>query len=279
MKIVSLNCWGGNRKDALLKWLTQMRDTVDMFCLQEVYTSMGGLAQSDLFDDIQNTLGSDFMGWFSPGQRGLYANHMVKANPNIDTGLAIFIRSSMAKVLDFQQSFIVGHRNMLTVEEVSDSDYTAYADRLPRALQILHFEHGDGVHWVIGNYHGIWQSHGKGDSPERLSQSRRLVEKLRHIKRTFRSYDMHEDAYKIVLCGDFNLTPDTKAFRLIEDNRVIKFNELVTLNNIESTRTSLYKKSCKFADYMFVSRSVDLGGLEVPDIPISDHRPLIAGLK
>ncbi len=59
--------------------------------------------------------------------------------------------------------------------------------------------------FTVLNFHGLWNGRGKSDSDDRLAQSRRLVDVLHRLKAPF------------VLCGDFNLAPDTKSLAMLEE--------------------------------------------------------------
>ena len=73
-----------------------------------------------------------------------------------------------------------------------------------------------------------------------------------------------------ILCGDFNLRPDTESMKIIED----RMHNLIYLYQVNSTRTSLYKKEEKFADYILTSPEVKTHRFAVLDHEVSDHKPL-----
>ncbi len=69
MKIISLNIWGGNKKEALLDFFKKYSISTDIFCLQEVLDNAKTerLIYKDenmnIFNDIQHML-PDFKGHF-----------------------------------------------------------------------------------------------------------------------------------------------------------------------------------------------------------------------
>ena len=76
----------------------------------------------------------------------------------------------------------------------------------------------------------------------------------------------------MVLCGDLNLLPDTKSLKMIEEG--LKMRNLVTEYGITSTRTPLYTKEGKYADYILVGPGLTVKEFNVlPDV-VSDHAPL-----
>jgi endonuclease/exonuclease/phosphatase family metal-dependent hydrolase len=100
---------------------------------------------------------------------------------------------------------------------------------------------------------------GKSDSPERIAQSQKIRNFLDSI-----------DKPKI-LCGDFNLRPDTESMKILEKG----MNNLIQIYDITSTRTSLYDKEEKFADYVLTSPDVVIKAFQKLFHEVSDHAPLL----
>ena len=74
-----------------------------------------------------------------------------------------------------------------------------------------------------------------------------------------------------ILCGDFNLLPETKSLRILEENMV----DLVKKFDIHSTRSVSFKYETRYADYMLVSPDVVVERFNAPHINVSDHLPLV----
>jgi endonuclease/exonuclease/phosphatase family metal-dependent hydrolase len=74
-----------------------------------------------------------------------------------------------------------------------------------------------------------------------------------------------------MLCGDFNLRPDTQSLELLEHDML----NLIKSHKVTSTRTSLYPKDEKFADYIFVSKDITVNQFNVLQHEVSDHAPLL----
>ncbi len=73
-----------------------------------------------------------------------------------------------------------------------------------------------------------------------------------------------------VLCGDLNLLPTSDTFRVLAEIG------LVDLVGEAPTRTSLYPKPVRSANYVLVSNVEDVQHFEAPATPeVSDHRPLV----
>jgi endonuclease/exonuclease/phosphatase family metal-dependent hydrolase len=86
-----------------------------------------------------------------------------------------------------------------------------------------------------------------------------------------------------MVMGDFNLLPETESVRKIER---AGYRNLISEFAITTTRGSLVKKMHpeygvgpfgfqEYADYAFVTPGIRVGSFEVPDVPVSDHLPLI----
>lgn len=246
MKLISLNIWGGKVFKPLLDFLTEYSDKVDVFCFQEVFntsskrkTSNG--ARVNIFSEIASTL-PKFQGYFAPAETGLDFEGPVDFN--LSFGLATFVRNSL-QVDSCGDVVIYEGKNAL--------DHGA----MPRNIQHIHLKEKSPV--TLFNLHGLWSPDGKGDNEDRLLQSaktRKLLDKTNG---------------PIVLCGDFNLLPETQSLKILEDG----MKNLVKEFNVSSTRSRLYKKDDKFADYILVSPEIRVRKFQVLDVVVSDHLPLL----
>lgn len=112
---------------------------------------------------------------------------------------------------------------------------------------------------MIMNVHGLWNGMGKTDTPERIAQSEKIKEFMDNVPD------------RKILCGDFNLKPDTRSLKIIADG----MHDLIDKYNILSTRTSYYPKEEKFADYVFTSPDIKINKFSVLRDEVSDHAPLL----
>ena len=75
-----------------------------------------------------------------------------------------------------------------------------------------------------------------------------------------------------MLCGDFNIAPDTESIRIIGQG----MRNLVRDRAVVTTRSALFEFSCnEISDYVFVSPEVTVRSFEVPAVAVSDHFPLV----
>ena len=112
--------------------------------------------------------------------------------------------------------------------------------------------------------HGLRGEDGKHDTPERLAQAHALVALINRL---------WHPSEKLIVCGDFNLLPDSATFEILQS---LGLTDLMTARAFNGTRTSYYTKPERFADYILVSRQIDVSRFEVIREPeVSDHCPLL----
>lgn len=140
---------------------------------------------------------------------------------------------------------------------------------VPRAIQIQRIvDPGTGRSGLFAHFHGIRDPEGKHDTPERAVQAKAVVDAIGR---------MRQPDEPVILAGDFNLLPDSSTFAAFS---AIGLVDLVTTGGFTDTRTSLYAKSQRYADYLLVSEQVKVEAFDVPATPeVSDHRPLVLDFR
>jgi endonuclease/exonuclease/phosphatase family metal-dependent hydrolase len=238
MKLITLNIWGGHVRDALLEFVTSHRD-VDIFCLQEVYHSA-----SDKISEEERKVSLNIFSEL----HALLPKHVAFFRPVVGDayGIGMFVKKEI-EVLDEGEISI--HIN---------PNYPGRGPAHSRNLQWLKCVINNKNYSIL-NVHGLWNGMGKTDTPERIAQSQRI-----------RNFVDTLDTPKI-LCGDFNLRPDTESMKIIEKGMT----NLIQSYNINSTRTSYYPKAEKFADYIFTSPEITVNTFKVLQDEVSDHSPLL----
>lgn len=245
MKLICLNTWGGQLKNELRDFIVKQTEDTDIFCLQEVFNRATS-TREDLGHFDKN--GYETLVKLLPDYNEYYAP--VQTN---EGGLAIFVKSNIK----------VDRVSELFVYRQFDSMVNDDSETLGRNIQAVSFNK-DGQSYTVINFHGLWNVCGKTDTPDRLEQSRKIKEFIKA-----------EAIGRVVLCGDFNLEPDTKSIAIVEKG----MRNLIKENNIISTRSSYYKKSEKFADYVIVSKDLNVIRFEVLQDIVSDHLPLLLEFK
>jgi endonuclease/exonuclease/phosphatase family metal-dependent hydrolase len=230
-------------------FLKKYAPETDIFCLQEVLDADQGVLDErhpdeyvcgDLYRKIVAAL-PEFNGAFA--SFGDYPHRQSQA---------IFIRKTVP---------VTDIGDFLVYEPVKAHEFGS-AVIASRKLQHVTFDLA-GRECVVANLHGLWNGGGKGDCPERIAQSemvRKFLDGAKGAK---------------VLCGDFNLLPDTESLAILERGMV----NLVKTYSVKSTRTPLYREYGKpgasnFADYVIVSPDIKVESFDVlPDLA-SDHAAL-----
>lgn len=249
MRLISLNIWGGKLFGPLTDFLKAYSNKVDFFCFQEVYHSsfkkeIGDGMPSNVFLEISNLL-SNFRAFFAPTFKVNNSyNHM---GLDLSIGLAIFVRKTIP-VRTSGDIFIYGSKHELIGQKIKT---------MPRNLQYLTFTI-EGKSYLLCHFHGIWHPKTKVDTKDRLEQSKK-------IKKFLNAYEGRK-----ILCGDFNLLPNTKSMLILEKG----MRNLIKESNISTTRNSLYKRKEKYADYILISQGISVRNFKVIDLTVSDHLPL-----
>ncbi len=248
MRLVCLNAWGGTEFKNLIKFIEDQKNRTDIFCFQEIFSTGTSIKEShgmrpNLYQELLPVL-KEFQPFFEPVVEGKDLQGDVDFP--VEFGLAIFAKGN---ILVKNQGSIEIFPGTRTADDVW---------RHKRVLQYIVVENTDQN--IIGNVHGLHLGgNGKKDTPERIRQSQIIQE-------FFAS-----QTGKKILCGDFNLLPDTESVRLLEND----MRNLISHYKIPTTRSKLYTRGVPFADYTFVSPDVKVKSFEVPNVEASDHLPMI----
>lgn len=246
MKIITLNTWGGRIHKEMQDFLIKNQD-VDVFCFQEIYhnathihVAQGGIDPNlELFNDIARSL---------PRHNGYFRTHYLETY-----GLAIFVKEELEVVLE-DECFVHKFKGYVPEDIVANHARNVQVVIVKTKIEKLN----------IFNFHGLWNGKGKTDSEERLNQSKKLSEYIEQF-----------DGEKIV-CGDFNLEPNTESIKIIED---LPMRNLIKEYTVTSTRTSLYSKEGRYADYIFVSENIKVKTFKVLPEEVSDHSALFLEIQ
>ena len=256
MKLISLNIWGGRVYEPFLEFVRKQKKDVDIFCFQEVFKSEKNIfsdsIKTDIFSDIKEIL-KDYNAYYAPVVEK--TNLVKRVDYKIYWGQAIFVKKPI-EVVSEGNIFIWSeyNRGYTLLDEVeNEKDYIDF----PRLLHyVVLKENKKDV--LIANLHGYWIPGSKLDTPERLAQAEKIIKFL--------------DTKKMpqVLCGDFNLNPDTKSMTMLDNNMV----NLIKKYSIKNTRSKLHTRNDKFADYILITPDINVNKFEVMQDNVSDHLPL-----
>jgi endonuclease/exonuclease/phosphatase family metal-dependent hydrolase len=246
MKLICLNTWGGRGgKENLLNFFEEHKH-VDLFCLQEMWAASHDLIGRSVAGKILNldtimtrgvqeisAIMSDYLAYFHPH----YENY----------GIMMLVKKDL-QILDEGDFFVHHHKGYIPGP---NEDLGHHA----RNLQWVTIETKAGPRMII-NFHGLWNGKGKGDSEHRLTQSDKISTFLKNTTMPH------------VMCGDFNLTPDTESLKKLE---ALRMRNLIKEYGITSTRSNLYTKPEKYADYTLVSKDIEVKDFKILPDEVSDH--------
>ena len=242
MKLITLNAWGGRICEPLIDFIKKHQD-VDIFCMQEIYHEAFERDEywhheinSNLFNDLKK----------------VFPNHNCFFDSHLEDwwGLAIFVNKKFP-IIEHGDKFV--HLQKGYNVDLEKQGYTA------KNIQYITIMLNNKKLTVI-NLHGLWNNKGKGDFEERITQSKNIINFAKKLKNDF------------IICGDFNLLPETKSLKLIEQELGLR--NLISEYGITSTRTSYYKKEHKFADYVFITPGIIVKDFKVLPDEVSDHNPV-----
>jgi endonuclease/exonuclease/phosphatase family metal-dependent hydrolase len=239
MKIIQLNIWGGKLGQQIIDFLRA--ESPDFVCMQEVNDLKGraGYKFFGTLDEIK--AGADFTGVFmSP----TYSSRYMEREP--EYGNAILSRLP-----------IVSAKTVFTRGQYQRNFDIEQDDGNIRNLQVVTVEvNGQTLH--ILNHHG----HHVPDSKAGNDETRR---QMQVIADTIDTIDG-----PIILCGDFNLAPDSRSIALIND-------KLVNLSIVNKLRRTYNQFSIVDAvcDYIFVNDQIKVRHFAMSEALLSDHKALI----
>jgi endonuclease/exonuclease/phosphatase family metal-dependent hydrolase len=237
--------------DNILAFLKQ--EDPDIISLQEVYNSHDESMPRNFrtLDVLNKELTLPYSG-FSPAFKN------TKKEKEAVQGNAVLSRFPISK----------------TTEMFYDEPYKEYFDHeqnpkefpfVPRNLQHCEIQL-ERLTLNVFNTQGIWGTDGH-DNERRLQMGNIIYEEVTKTK-------------NVILAGDFNLFPDTKAMEPIQQelHNVFK-NELTTSFNMKRKTDPNTNYATSVVDMMFVSQNIKVLEHSCPEVDISDHLPLIATLE
>lgn len=236
MKILQLNIWGGKLGKQIISLLND--EQPDVICFQEVVK----LPTQDtlFFTALAEFEALGFQSFFSPVFGFNLMNHTA------EFGNAILAKSNFTKTETvFTRKAYVNDMDML------DKDYNI------RNLQHVVIQCDTGNLHIL-NHHGHHIHEHKNGDEETMRQCKIIADYIQTLNG------------KVVLCGDFNLAPQSQSLEQINSiliNQVLK-------SEVTTTRTPLTPKT-EVCDYIFTSKEIDVKQFKVADKIVSDHAALI----
>ncbi len=247
LKLVNLNVWlGGKLMPQILDFLS--KEQPDILTLQEAYNE-SDQSLPDYFRTLQVICSELKLPYyhFEPsfyeeleGRKIDRGNAVISKFP-ITEKSGLFIFGGYGKIVDVREQFHAHPRNMQkSVIDVNGTLLNVY------------------------NLQGIYGEHGN-DTPERIEMMKVVAEEIK-------------DKENVILTGDFNMQPDTKAISQVTAYLDSVFGmELLSTFNMRRKENPGYKTSS--VDMVFVSKNLKVLEKKMPDVDVSDHNPLVVQLE
>lgn len=239
MKIIQLNSWQGKFGREIIAFLKAEKP--DFVCMQEV-NDLKGRAGYKFFatlDEIKEAAAFEHV-FMSPAyssgymEREIeYGNAILSNLPFTDTG-TVFTRGGYKRHFDIEKDD--GNTRNLQVAAVKSG---------PKTLNILN-HHG---HRIPGS------KAGDGETTRQMGIIAGIIDSLEG---------------PIIVCGDFNLAPDSQSLGLIND----KLKNLSVENKLTNTYNQ-FSANHAVCDYIFVNGEIKVRSFEMSDKVLSDHKALI----
>ena len=248
IKFVQINIYKGQYLEALTGFLKDQNP--DFISMQEVTSGELNLCDKnlDLFEYFKKELGLS----------GVLDKVMKPVDsPNSFLGNAVF---SKYQIIDSET---------LVLKTFDDFTLTTFNDfksftRFPRNLISAECD-ADGRKVRVISWHGAWTA-PPTDTEETLRQAKKVAGYLKNLKEPF-----------IVGC-DMNTVPQSKTAGLIN---AVANNLMMNSGVLQTNHPKIHKIAPRgfLIDYIFTSSHFKLKKLEVPEVTISDHLPVVAALE
>ncbi|KKQ89576.1 MAG: hypothetical protein UT12_C0011G0032 [Candidatus Curtissbacteria bacterium GW2011_GWC2_38_9] len=255
LKFIQINIYKGKYFEALLDFLK--KQDADVITMQEV--TVGGFNLTDdksvnLFEILKEKLKLN----------GVYYGDL-KLTGSADSSFG----NAVLTKFEIKKSRVITLKKFrpVSLEELDGASAFEIRPKISRhMLDVLVGSPIGGLH--VLSVHGAWTAPPQ-DTPENLRQAELIKYYLKLL---------NKDDQPFVLGGDLNVTPNTKVINMI--NSVA--NNLMINSPFEYTTHPKIHKIVprKFlVDYIFSSKHFKVFSLNVPEVTVSDHSPVVAELE
>jgi endonuclease/exonuclease/phosphatase family metal-dependent hydrolase len=235
--------WGGRLDNPIINLVKSLEP--DILCVQEaIHIEDGKSGMFAVTEEVQLAMGAEYI-FRSP----------------------IFTFDHMNRRADFGNCIISKYPIGETKTVFTTGEYIPnfeYLHDLPdgRNLQwaVLHLP--DGQKLTVFNHHGHRIHEHKNGNAETMRQCKIIAKEIEKANGS------------VILCGDFNLVPESKSLKTIND----LLTNLTLQVGLKTTRTYLTHKT-EPCDYIFVNKAINVISFQaLPDI-VSDHQALVMDFR
>jgi len=252
IKFIQVNIYKGKFLDELVSFLK--KEDADIISAQEVTCGRANFykdRKTNLFEVLKHRLG--FYGVF-------HSDLEFREWPEAKFGNAVFSKF----LINTHRTIVLNTFRAITYDEIEGAGASDIRPRLPRHIIDAQLDiDGKQIHAI--SWHGAWTA-PPSDTPETLRQARVVSEYLKNLEAPF------------ILGCDVNNVPGSKTIGLIDDAAV---NLMIGEGIVQTTHPRVHKIVPRgfLVDYIFTSHHFKLLRLQVPEVLVSDHLPVVAELE
>jgi len=264
MKLICLNVAIFEANNSLLKKFISEQNA-DFVCLQEITRALQSSVKNEYITKDMVDQSTPLLTHFFFGPNSVMGDFEQKNFHGKEVfsfkfgGLMEFgnYTKSQYKIVKAQNVFV---QNCFTFT----TDASKWPDEDFRAVLVTdHVINGKKLR--ILNYHGVWTRNKLGNEKSLIAN--KIINDL-----------ALQAEGEVIICGDFNLFPNTPSMMLFEKH----FISLVDEFSIKTTRPAtneLNTQKRNVVDYIWVSKGVNVKDFKVIESNVSDHLPLVLNFE
>jgi endonuclease/exonuclease/phosphatase family metal-dependent hydrolase len=261
MKLISLNVALFERNnDGLSEFVSH--NPADFLCLQEVSRRVDSRADEALISkDAIDSVSLDYeYQFFAPvSSFSHFQTTSFHGRDVFKFDYGGFIEAGMYVKSKYPITF--GKNVYLQNQYSLITDWSNWPKEEYRSVQVIDIRIDAQKKVRLINYHGFW-SKDKQDIPRTKLASESIIKLAKEV------------TYPVIICGDFNLFPDTESIKIL-DRQFVNLCEEYEVTTTRPSTNELHSNARNVVDYIFVSKEIKVNNFEVVNCDISDHLPLI----
>ncbi|MEX2028423.1 MAG: endonuclease/exonuclease/phosphatase family protein [Candidatus Curtissbacteria bacterium] len=249
LKVIQVNVFRGKYLDDLIVFLKKQNP--DIVIAQEVTGYGANLYEdnkADTFELLRDALGYkavlDKVNEFSDDEDAFFANVVFSKYP--------ITQSEVVSFVDYRK---------IKISELGDPEINPLVSR--HMIDVVIEIGTEKIHAI--SVHGVWTA-PPTDNEDTLGQAYKIVEHLRSLGDT-----------PFVMGGDFNMPLGSETINIVS----AAVNNLMVDSGVSGTLNPKvhYLGKNLLIDFIFASKHFKKVSLEVPQITVSDHLPVVAELE
>ena len=253
IKVIQINIYKGKYLSKLIDFLK--KEDADIITMQEVTAggfNLAGDKSANLFEILQEKLNLN----------GVYHGDLkLTGSSDSSFGNAVLTKFEIKK-----SRFITLKKfRPVTLEELDGASAFEIRPKIPRHMLDVLVDLSIGKLHTI-SVHGAWTA-PPSDTPQTLRQAKIIVKILKSLGKE-----------PFIMGGDLNATPQSEVIKMIGG---VANNLMDGISVKQTTHPKIHKIVPRgfLVDYIFTSKHFKVLSLNVPEVTVSDHLPVVAELE